>query len=114
MDSVASEFPIKLAAETLSSGAACATVTLRPAMVSVARREPAFGFLEMANLTVPTPLPFAPEAIVINGSLLTAVHAQPSLAFTLTTPLPPSEGKAKLVRDTMKTQSTVLTVRTKT
>src|SRR5215813_4455635 len=89
MDWVASEVPIKLAAETQATGAACATVTWRPATVSVPRREPEFGVWATAKLTMPSPLPVAPEVIVINGSLDTAVHAQPSAAVTLTTPLPP-------------------------
>src|SRR5262249_57052110 len=89
IDWVASEVPIKLAAETQATGAACATVTWRPATVSVPRREPAFGVLATAKLTMPSPLPVGPEGIVINGALDTPGHAQPAAAGTLTPPFPP-------------------------
>src|SRR5262245_27912552 len=94
MDSIASGLPTKLAAETQTTGAACTTVTLRPAMVSVPRRELEFGFLETSKLTAPAPLPLGPDVIVIIGSLDSAVHAQPSATLTLTTPAPPWGGKA--------------------
>ena len=71
-----------------TNGAAWTTVTLWPATVSVPRREPAFAFWETLNLTMPFPLPFASEVMVINASSLAAVQAQPSPALTLITPSP--------------------------
>jgi hypothetical protein len=43
-----------------------------------------------AKLTVPLPVPLAPELIVIHESLLIACQPQPAGAVTLTVPSPPS------------------------
>ena len=45
------------------------------------------------NLTVPSPVPLAPDVIVIHGSLLTAVHEQLAVVLTATLPLPPAAGR---------------------
>ena len=42
-----------------------------------------------ANVTVPAPLPLAPDVMVIHGALLDAVQAHPAAALTLTVPVPP-------------------------
>ena len=65
-------------------------MNVRPAMVSVPVR-----FLPLfeatLNLTVPLPLPDAPEVTVIHESLLVAVQPQPAPAETATgVPAPPS------------------------
>ena len=40
-------------------------------------------------MTVPFPVPLAPDVTVIHDTLLTAVHAQPLPAVTVTLPDPP-------------------------
>jgi len=42
------------------------------------------------------PLPDAPEVMVIQAAFLTAVHAQPGAAVTLTFPIAAAEPAAKL------------------
>ncbi len=44
------------------------------------------------NCTVPLPLPLAPAVMVIQASLLAAVHAHPVAVVTLTEPDPPPAG----------------------
>ena len=44
----------------------------------------------LVNVTVPAPVPLAPAVTVIQGALLTAVHAQPLPAVTLVLPAPPA------------------------
>jgi hypothetical protein len=65
----------------------CWTVAVCPAMVNVPTR------LATANatvkVTVPFPVPLAPAVMVMNGTLLVAVHAQPLPAVTVTVPCPP-------------------------
>jgi hypothetical protein len=43
-------------------------------------------------VTVPLPLPLAPEVMVIQPTLLTAVQLQPASAATLTVAVPPAAG----------------------
>ena len=50
----------------------------------------AFG--STLNWTAPSPLPEAPPVTAIQGTWLTAVHAQPTPAATLTEPGPPAAG----------------------
>jgi hypothetical protein len=46
----------------------------------------------MLNMTVPFPVPVAPDVIVSQAALLVAVHAQPAPAVTATgVPAPPAE-----------------------
>jgi hypothetical protein len=45
------------------------------------------------KLTEPLPVPLAPEVIVIQPSLLMAVHTQPEGPVTLTAPGPPDSAK---------------------
>jgi hypothetical protein len=53
-------------------------------MVTVPLRGP-LGFVAIVRTTLPLPVPLAPDLIVMNGELLTAVHAQvAALAPTLT------------------------------
>jgi len=49
------------------------------------------------KFTTPLPEPLAPELIVIQASLLAAVHEQPVAVVTLTLPAPPEAGKLWLV-----------------
>ena len=68
--------------------AACETVNVRPAIVTVPlRAAPAF---EVAvKPTVPLPVPAAPDVTVSQESLLTAVHVHVAVVVTLTCPVPP-------------------------
>jgi len=69
----------------------CTTVTVWPATAIVPDRD---GPLVDAavNVTVPDPLPVAPEVMVIHEALLALVHAHPPPAVTATLPLPPAGG----------------------
>ena len=64
------------------------TVTVCPATVSPPVREGP-SVLAIVNVTTPVPLLPEPEAIVIHGALLDAVHSQPAAAVTLTVRDPP-------------------------
>lgn len=67
---------------------ACVTVKVWPATVIVpVRGGPVWAATE--NCVTPLPLPLAPELIVIQPSLLAAVHAQPVAVVMLTEPDPP-------------------------
>ena len=66
---------------------ACVTVTLWPAMVSVAVRAVAVVLATALNATVPLPVPLAPEVTVSQLALLAAVQAQPVGAVTDTEPV---------------------------
>jgi len=44
------------------------------------------------NLTLPAPLPLAPEVIAIQDAEVVAFHRQPAPAFTVTVPVPPAAG----------------------
>jgi hypothetical protein len=68
--------------------AACDTVSVWPAIVSVPLRASAV-FAATVNVTVPFPLPDAPPVIEIHDAFDAAVHAQPLPAVTATDPLPP-------------------------
>ncbi|KJU86208.1 hypothetical protein MBAV_001597 [Candidatus Magnetobacterium bavaricum] len=46
---------------------------------------------------MPLPLPELPAVIVIQATLLEAVHVQPVFAVTLTLPVPPEDAKLLLV-----------------
>jgi hypothetical protein len=53
-------------------------------------------------LTVPFPVPFAPDVTVIHDTLLTAVHAQPLPAVTVTLPCPPLHPRLCDIGDALK------------
>jgi hypothetical protein len=57
-------------------------------------------------LTVPLPVPLAPDVIVIQPTLLLAVQAHPPGAVTLTVPLPPLELYDLVVADSEYVQAT--------
>ena len=71
--------------------AACVTVKVRPAIVSVPMRA-APVFAATVKPTDPLPVPLAPEVIVSHeGSLLVAVQVQPADVDTVTgVPVPPA------------------------
>jgi len=71
--------------------AACVTVKVCPAMVSVPVRElPVFAWTEYP--TVPLPLPFPPEVIVIQPGLPLTAQGHVVGAVTVTLPAPPAAG----------------------
>lgn len=68
--------------------AACVTVMVAPAIVSVPVRLEAV-LAATLKVTGPLPVPDAPLVTVIQLSLLTAVHGQSAAAVTLVLPFPP-------------------------
>ena len=60
-----------------------------PAIVAVPCRFPS-ELAATVSCTVPFPEPFAPEATLIHGALLEAVHEQPAGAVTATEAEPPA------------------------
>ena len=68
--------------------AACVTVNVAPAIVSVPVRLDATVFAATLNPAVPLPDPVAPLVIVIQEALLVAVHAQPVAAVIVLLPVP--------------------------
>jgi len=72
------------------AAAACVTVNVAPAIVSVPVRLEATGFAAMSNVAEPLPDPVAPPVSVIQAALLAAVHAQPVARVTVLLPLPPA------------------------
>jgi hypothetical protein len=66
------------------------TVNVLPPIVSVPVRGLVVGFAATLYVTDPFPLPVAPALMVIQATLLVAVHAQPAAAVTVTVPLPPA------------------------
>lgn len=80
---------------------ACATVSVRPAIVSVPVRGAVDVFADTAYVTPPLPLLFgpAPEVTEIHAVLLAAVHTQPLGIVTLAIPLPPGASKDSVVVD---------------
>jgi hypothetical protein len=81
----------------------CTTVTFWPAMVIVPDRDgPVVD--AAVNVTVPDPLPLAPDATVIHDALLVALHAQPAPAVTETVPLPPEAGTVCVSGDNANVQ----------
>jgi len=72
-------------------------------MLSVPERGGPFAAATL-NVTVPVPLPPAPEEIVIHGVLLAAVQPQPLPALTLTVRLAPAGSTVSARGDTSKLQ----------
>jgi hypothetical protein len=65
-----------------------------PAIVMVPLRGAPVAFASTVNSTVPAPDPLPPFVTVTQGTLLTAVHAQPPPVVTVTDPDPPATGTA--------------------
>lgn len=88
--------------ENVHPSAACVTVYVWFAIVSVPWRDCTPVFAEAAKVTVPLPLPLAP-ALTLNQdvALLTAVHVQPAAAVTLADPLPPNAATEPLCGETV-------------
>jgi hypothetical protein len=71
---------------------ACVTVTVWPAIVSVAGRGVEPGLAVAVTVTVPFPVPLAPVAIVSQGALLVAVHAHADVTANAAEPAPAPMG----------------------
>jgi hypothetical protein len=82
------------------AAAACVTVNVAPAIVSVPVRIDATVFAATLNPTVPLPDPVAPLVTVTHGALLVAVHAQPVATVTPLPPVPPEAVNDWLVGET--------------
>lgn len=61
-------------------------------------------FAAILNATVPSPLPLAPEVIVIHAAFATAVHEQPASVSTLTLLLVAAAGTEALTGEIEKVQ----------
>ena len=84
--------------------APCVTVKLCPATVRVPVLGARAVLAATEYFTVPLPLPLAPEAMVIQLSLLVAVQLQPAGAVTSTLPAPPLLSKDSVVPEIEKAQ----------
>lgn len=81
-------------------------MTVRPATVRLPERAPpVFG--AMMKLTLPSPAPVNPDATVIHGTLLTAVHAHRLDVITETVRVPPVAEMEKDVGVTLSEQPPV-------
>ena len=76
--------------------AACETVKVCEAIVSVPVRVEAFGLAATLKPTVPSPLPLAPLVTVIQLLLLEADHGQPAGDVTFVDPVLPAAGADRL------------------
>jgi hypothetical protein len=82
----------------VAAGAGWVTANVWPAIVSdPVRAAPVFAAAEYPAL--PFPLPELPCTTVIQAALLTAVHAQPAGAVTVTVPAEPAAGTVALAGD---------------
>ncbi len=77
--------------------AACDTVNVEPAIVSVADLGDVVVLAATLKPTDPLPLPLAPLVIVTHDTGLEAVHAQPAATVTVTVPDPPLDATDWLV-----------------
>lgn len=69
-----------------------------PAIVNVPTRSTPVLFAAISNVTVPFPVPLAPELMVIQGTFDVAVHAHADVVVTLTVRLfPPFRPIERLV-----------------
>jgi hypothetical protein len=68
-------------------------VSVWPAIVRVPIRATPL-LTSTLTVTKPSPVPAAPDATVIHASRLTAVHAHPAVACTVTVAVPPLDGIA--------------------
>jgi uncharacterized protein YhhL (DUF1145 family) len=75
----------------VQDAAACVTVKVVPATVSVPARDVVAVFAATLNVTEPLPDPLEPAVTVIQLALLVAVHPHPVPAVTEIVPEPPEE-----------------------
>ena len=70
--------------------AACVTVNVAPAIVSVPVRPVVRVFAAMLNAAVPEAAPVAPPVTVIHAALLMVAQVHPAVAVTALLPVPPA------------------------
>jgi hypothetical protein len=80
-------------------GAACVTVNVCPAIVSVVERDALVVFAAIVKPTLPLPLPLAPLVMVTHEAPLVAFQAQPRPVVTDTLPVPPVAATDWLVEE---------------
>ena len=69
---------------------ACTTVKIKPAKVTLVVLEAASVLAETEYVTVPLPVPFAPEVIVTHDATLAVVQLQVLEVVTVRLPVPPA------------------------
>lgn len=80
-----------------TTGAACVTAKLVPAIKTVPVRAFGPGLAVTLNTTLPGPEPVLPDVMVIHAALLLAAHGHPPPVVTVLLPVPASPPKPKLV-----------------
>lgn len=83
----------------VQAAAACVTVNVFPAIVSVAERDAVVVFAAAVKSAVPPPLPVAPLVIVTHEAALVAFQVQPAPVVTVTAPVPPVAATDWLVEE---------------
>jgi len=96
------------------AAAACDTVKVCDAMVSVPVRAEALGFAPTVNKTEPLPVPLGALVTVIQLSLLAADQGQPAPAVMFEKPFPPAADADMLVAESPKVQPAPACVTVKT
>lgn len=81
----------------VQAAAACDTVKVCVAIVSVPDRVDAFGLAATLNAVEPLPLPLAPLVTVIQLVLLEPDHGHPAGAVTFVDPVPPAAATDRLL-----------------
>ncbi len=94
----------------VQAAAACVTVKVLPAIVSVADLPGVAVLAAAVNPTLPLPLPVAPLEIVTHDAPLVAVQAHPAAAVTVTVPGPPAAGSAWLAGEIVYEHARCVTV----
>jgi hypothetical protein len=72
--------------------AACVTVNVSPAIVSVPMRGPVVEFAAALKLTLPAPVPELPPVIESHPTSALADQAHPDMVVTVIEPVPPAAG----------------------
>jgi hypothetical protein len=85
----------------LHEAAACVTVTVLPAIVTVPVRDDVAVLAATDSDTMPLPAPDAPAVTVIQEALLDAVQLQPVVPVTVTVNGPPTDVAELEVGDTL-------------
>jgi hypothetical protein len=93
----------------LQDAAACVTVTVCPATVTVPVREVVAVFAATVSVVVPLPEPLAGDT-VIQAAFEDAVHVHPLVAFTVRLVVPPPLPTDALVGDTVNEHGLLLLV----
>ncbi len=90
----------------MQAAAACDTVNVCDAIVSVPERAVAFGLAATLKPVEPLPLPLAPLVTVIQLTLLEPDHGQPAGAVMLVDPVPPVAATDRLLAESVNVHPT--------